>query len=37
MIYADIGSLSAMENFGCEIYFATEAGLSDTVDRKSVV
>ena len=31
MIYADIGSLSAMENFGCEMYFATEAGLSDTV------
>lgn len=31
MIYADIGSLSAMMNFGCEMYFAMEAGLSDTV------
>ncbi len=31
MIYADVGSLSAMENFGCEMYFATEAGLAETV------
>lgn len=31
MIYADVGSLTAMENFGCEMYFATETGLSDTV------
>lgn len=31
MIYADAGSLSAMENFGCEMYFATEARLTDTV------
>lgn len=31
MIYVDIASLSAKENFGCEMYFATEKLLTDTV------
>lgn len=31
MIYVDAGASCAMDNFGCEMYFASEKRLSDTV------